>query len=238
MGIRRGARDLMQRGATAIDAYMRRFGEIRTGDPLAGDFASFGDRSRIEAPRLGLLNPGGVAIGDDVHIRAHSCIEAYAYPGTVVVRFHNDIHVGYNVRFVAFNGIEIGDLVGIGHGTTIADSIHNWKVAPDDAALWQTPSVAGRPLKVGRRAWIGNNCVITGGVTIGESAIIGPNAVISRDVPPFSIVTGNPARVERRRLPNGEWERLPEPVPLSEYVVNDHAPDRDDRSPAVPIRDA
>jgi acetyltransferase-like isoleucine patch superfamily enzyme len=220
--LRRETRDWLQRGAFALDRYARRFGEIRTDDPHAADFASFGERSRIEAPRIAIVNPAAVAIGDDVYIRSHLCLEAYAHPGVVKIRFRNDIQVGYNVRFVAFNGIEVCDLAGIGHGCTISDSVHLWKEAGDDEAMWKTPPAVGRSLRIERRVWIGNNCVITGGVTIGESAIIGPNSVITRDVPPFTIVGGNPAHVERRRLSSGEWETLSTPVPLPDYVA-EHA---------------
>jgi len=207
----------MQRGANALDRYARQFGEIRSGDLNAEAFESFGERSRIEAPRIGIVGAASVAVGNDVYVRSQLCIEAYAHPGDVVLRFHDEIQVGYNVRFVAFNGIEVCDLVGIGHGCTVSDSPHQWKTAGDDEAMWDAPPAIGRTLRIERRVWVGNNTMIVGGVTIGESAIIGPNSVISRDVPAFTIVGGNPARVERRRLPSGEWETLADPIPLHEY---------------------
>lgn len=51
------------------------------------------------------------------------------------------------------------------------------------------------PLIIGNDVWIGRNAVIVKGVTIGDGAIIGSNAVVAKDVPPYAIVAGNPARV-------------------------------------------
>ncbi|MBK9779896.1 MAG: N-acetyltransferase [Anaerolineales bacterium] len=51
------------------------------------------------------------------------------------------------------------------------------------------------PTRVGKGASIGSNATLVAGVTIGEYAVIGAGAVVSKDVPPYSIVAGNPARV-------------------------------------------
>ena len=121
------------------------------------------------------------------------------------------------MRFVAFNGIQVDDMAGIGHGSTVSDSVHRWKEAGDDQAMWDTPPVLGRTLRIGKGVWVGNNCVITGGFDVGDRAIIRPNSVVTFEVPANTIVGGSPACVERRRRPDGGWERLPEPVPLDEY---------------------
>lgn len=59
--------------------------------------------------------------------------------------------------------------------------------------------------------WIGANCVITAGVTIGRHAVVAAGSVVTGDVPPFSVVGGNPARVLRQyNSASGEWERPPQ----------------------------
>jgi acetyltransferase-like isoleucine patch superfamily enzyme len=60
----------------------------------------------------------------------------------------------------------------------------------------RSPTFADRggPVSVGDRAWIGFRAIVLPGVTIGEGAVVGAGGVVSRDVPPFTIVAGNPAR--------------------------------------------
>jgi acetyltransferase-like isoleucine patch superfamily enzyme len=57
---------------------------------------------------------------------------------------------------------------------------------------------AARPIRIGRNAWIGFDACLLPGVTIGEGAIIGARSVIVEDVPPYTIVVGNPARIVKR----------------------------------------
>jgi acetyltransferase-like isoleucine patch superfamily enzyme len=64
-------------------------------------------------------------------------------------------------------------------------------------------AVAGRPVRIGRAAWVGFDSCVLPGVTIGEGAVIGARSVVAFDVEPFTIVAGNPARVVRR-LTEGE----------------------------------
>lgn len=54
-----------------------------------------------------------------------------------------------------------------------------------------------KPITIGDRVWIGGGVSIIGGVTIGEGAVIGAGSVVIRDVPPYTVVAGNPARVIR-----------------------------------------
>ena len=58
--------------------------------------------------------------------------------------------------------------------------------------------VPARPVRIGANVWIGFDSCILPGVTIGEGAIVGARAVVTEDVPPYTIVAGNPARVIRR----------------------------------------
>ena len=53
------------------------------------------------------------------------------------------------------------------------------------------------PVRIGDKAWIGFNAIILKGVTVGEGAIVAAGAVVTKDVPPYTIVAGNPARVIR-----------------------------------------
>ena len=60
------------------------------------------------------------------------------------------------------------------------------------------PDQPGRPVRVGRGAWIGFDACVLPGVTVGEGAVVGARSVVTADVAPFTIVAGNPARVIRQ----------------------------------------
>lgn len=67
-----------------------------------------------------------------------------------------------------------------------------------------TPALSDLPLKwdtvVGNDVWIGQNVTVLPGVHIGDGAIVGANSVVSKDVPPYHIVGGNPAKIIRKRF--------------------------------------
>jgi acetyltransferase-like isoleucine patch superfamily enzyme len=195
---------LLQRFFDRLEHTRREALTIVYGDPLARRFAEFGRGSRIMAPRVALINPASVAIGNEVEVRSGVCIEAYAPPGQVVLRLGDRTVVGHNARFVAVNGIEVGEDCGIGHGTTVADTIHDWTEVLGGAPASTSSFVEGPPLRIRDGAWIGNDCGLYRGITIGERAIVAPGSIVTRDVPPETMVSGNPAR------------RVPYPRTLSE----------------------
>ena len=63
-------------------------------------------------------------------------------------------------------------------------------------------TVPARPIRVERNVWIGFEACVLPGVTIGEGSIVGARSVVNADVPPFTVVAGNPARVIRQLDPN------------------------------------
>lgn len=106
--------------------------------------------------------------------------------------------------------ISIGNDVLISWGVTIVDhnshslkwvdrkkDLGDWRLGKKD---WQQVVVS--PVVIGDRAWIGFNAIVLKGVTIGEGAIIGAGSVVTQDVPPYTIVGGNPARVIRELRPD------------------------------------
>ncbi|GEP06498.1 hypothetical protein MOX02_45360 [Methylobacterium oxalidis] len=61
---------------------------------------------------------------------------------------------------------------------------------------------------IGHDVWLGDVCVILSGVTIGHGAVVGAGAVVTRDVPPYAIVGGNPAEILRRRFSEQQIQDL------------------------------
>ncbi len=110
-----------------------------------------------------------------------------------------------NGLLIAAENISIGDDVLIAWGVTIID--HNshstsFSNRSKDAVDWQVGeknwnSVKIASVKISNKVWIGFNCIILKGVTIGEGAVIGAGSVVTKDVPDWHIVAGNPARIIR-----------------------------------------
>ncbi|MEQ8965786.1 MAG: CatB-related O-acetyltransferase [Azospirillaceae bacterium] len=61
---------------------------------------------------------------------------------------------------------------------------------------------------IGNDVWLGHDCMIMPGVTLGDGAIVATRAVVAGDVPPYAVVAGNPARVIRRRFDDAAIDRL------------------------------
>lgn len=84
--------------------------------------------------------------------------------------------------------LRIGNYVLISHEVVITDC------ESSGAGRRQSP----RPITVGDDVWIGMRAIILAGVSIGSGAVVGAGALVCEDVPPMTIVSGNPARVVRR----------------------------------------
>ena len=75
--------------------------------------------------------------------------------------------------------------------------------ARDPGVAWKR-----RPIRIGNDVWIGAHAYLKAGIRIGDGAVIGARAVVTKDVPPFAIVVGNPGRIIRHRFPPEIVERL------------------------------
>lgn len=93
-------------------------------------------------------------------------------------------------------GVTIEDEVFIGHGVTFINDLYPRATTPE-GQLQSEQDWKVIPTVVKKRASIGSGATILAGVTIGEEAIVGAGAVVTRDVPPRTVVAGNPARVLR-----------------------------------------
>ncbi len=93
-------------------------------------------------------------------------------------------------------GVTIEDEVFIGHGVTFINDLYP-RATTSDGQLQGEQDWKVIPTVVKKRASIGSGATILAGVTIGEEAIVGAGSVVTKDVPPRTVVAGNPARVLR-----------------------------------------
>ena len=101
-----------------------------------------------------------------------------------------DVFINACCHFQDHGGIRIGDGCQIGHNVVFATLNHG--MAPEHRA-----STVPAPIVLGRKVWIGSNATILQGVTIGDNAVVGAGAVVTKDVPANGIVGGVPARLIR-----------------------------------------
>ena len=94
-------------------------------------------------------------------------------------------------------GVHIGDGVFIGHGVMFTND-KNPRAANADGSLQTEADWTMEETFVRNGASIGSNATILCGITIGEGALVGAGAVVTKDVPPFSVVAGNPAKVIKK----------------------------------------
>ena len=134
------------------------------------------------------VNLYGCKIGDETKIGTFVEIQRGVYIGNrVKVSSHSLI----------CDGVTIEDEVFIGHGVKFINDRSPSSTNPD-GSLQNPKDWKLEPTLVKRKASIGSNATILCGVIIGEEAIIGAGSVVTKDVPSFTIVAGNPAKIIRK----------------------------------------
>jgi acetyltransferase-like isoleucine patch superfamily enzyme len=117
-------------------------------------------------------------------------------------------------NLTCYRRISIGSDVLVSWGVTMVDhDSHNlnWALRRNDVLEWAQErkdwsNVPHAPVVIADKAWIGFNVTVLKGVTIGEGAVVAACAVVTKDVPPYSLAAGNPAQVIRK-LAAGETPR-------------------------------
>lgn len=180
---------------------------------LLNKYAKFGRGSVNRGIKIRLDNPEEryyLIIGQDCLMSGHFYFESSQ--GLVTIGNHS--YIG-NSTFICRSRIEIGNNVTIAWGCTLYDhdshSLDYIKRRKDiDDELndicngrnfifnkdWS--NVKSKPIKICNDAWIGMNVIILKGVTIGEGAVIGAGSVVTKDVPAWTVVAGNPANIVKR----------------------------------------
>jgi acetyltransferase-like isoleucine patch superfamily enzyme len=174
-------------------------------------FASFGPYSEIRQPMLSVEHPEGIHIGAFVKIGSHAVLEALVPEQGASLRIEDAAYIGHFTRITAVGEVVIGPEAMLADRVYVSDTNHLYEdVSQPIKRQGLRPA---RRVEIGRGAWIGIGAVIVGAACIGEGAVVGANAVVTQDVPPFTVVAGNPAQVVRQHDGEG-WRWLaPRPGP-------------------------
>lgn len=136
------------------------------------------------------VNLYGCTIGDDTKVGTFVEIQRGAVIGKrVKISSHTFI----------CEGVTIEDNVFIGHGVMFIND-RNPRATNADGSLQTPENWVCIPTLIRKGASVGSNATILCGVTVGEGAMVGAGSVVTKDVPPFTIVAGNPARILRKVL--------------------------------------
>lgn len=145
-----------------------------------------------------------VILGQDVVIFQPDLVNLYGCrigDGTRIgpfVEIQSEVTVGARCKVSSHSflcsGVTLEDEVFVGHGVMFINDLMPRATTPDGAPKGADDWLC-LATRVGRRASIGSNATILGGITIGTEALVAAGAVVTRDVPDGAIVAGNPARV-------------------------------------------
>ena len=141
---------------------------------------------------------GKVTIGPGSRIGRRAFFETY---NGAQISIAETVTINDDCVLVAYAGIHIGAKAMIGEKVSIRDADHGLL---RDYPIGSQAHTA-QAVSIGEDAWIGRGAYVGKGVTIGEGAVVGANSVVTRDVAPYSIVVGAPAKVigERPREKGG-----------------------------------
>lgn len=195
-------------GSSLIIKIVRKF--FGEKSPKEKDNCLIGKSSRTDGMNVSIRVPVKdkifVQIGEDSIVSGNFVFENEQ--GKITIG--NNTFIGGGT-FVSVDKIEIGNNVLISWGCTFSDTnahsidsehrvkdVADWKKGLDEGITgkykdWS--NVKHAPIVIKDKVWIGFNCIILKGVTIGEGAVIGAGSVVTKDVPPYAVVGGNPAKI-------------------------------------------
>lgn len=115
------------------------------------------------------------------------------------IRLGDRVMLNYGVEIYAARSVLLGDDVQIGDMSAVYDT--------DFHQVEEGSPVNVAPVEIGANVWLGRQVIVLPGVTIGDHAVVAAGSIVTRDVPPRTLVAGNPARVVRELTASDGWRR-------------------------------
>lgn len=159
-----------------------------------------GKRLRMYGPAPRIMGDGIIEVGDEAEFGPDMVLlVGLGLPQPALLSIGNDVRFGPGTMIYVAREVRIGDHCRTGPGVKIYDT----DLHPLDAEMrrqnYGTITMASTaPVLIEDDVWIGANAIILKGVTLHRGAVVGAGAVVTDDVPPATVVAGNPARVVRR----------------------------------------
>jgi acetyltransferase-like isoleucine patch superfamily enzyme len=140
--------------------------------------------------------PNGIEIGADTCVMHNTELHVFNFRNLphAFIKIGRGTFVGESVVVRGQGGVTIGDNVLIAPMVKILAVNHNFADTPRPVL---DQGITGKGIIIEDGAWIGGGAAILDGVRVGQGAVVGANAVVSHDVPPYSLAVGVPARVVR-----------------------------------------
>ena len=156
---------------------------------------------RLQMERIpNITGPVKIYLGDDVRLSGILTISGGRVFSDSEFRVGNRSFIGAGCAFSIAKSITIGDDVLIAGNCTVSDYSGHPTNPEKRIAGAQVDPEDVRPVRIENKAWLGRGAMILPGVTIGEGAVVGAAAVVTRDVPPGRICVGNPGRLLTRTV--------------------------------------
>lgn len=161
---------------------------------VRGAFATWGANSRIGRGAR-LVAPHLICVGRNVRVGEQAWLNAKddRCDGAPTLTIGDGSYIGRGVQINAWQSVRIGSNVLVADRVFISDADHNFR-DPATPIRLQGDAFVG-PVVLENGCWIGIGAVILPGVSIGRNSVVAANAVVTRSVPPCSVVGGIPARV-------------------------------------------
>lgn len=164
------------------------------------DFKAFGANSIINPSFLMLVGAKNISIGRDCYIGSHVQLTAWldvnGQPYNPEIILGNNCSIGDDSHVSCINKIVFGDGVRLGKKILITDNSHGL-FDPEQLQIEpnKRPMFSKGPIIIEDNVWIGEKASIMANVKIGKGTIVAANSVVTKDIPPYSLVAGCPARI-------------------------------------------
>lgn len=150
-------------------------------------------------------------LGKNVKIRKNfriECISKFAgeilHPSLIL---KDNVNIGYNFTALVSERISIGEKTIIASNVMITTENHG--INPELEIPYSDQKLINKQVTIGKNVWIGQNVIILPGVNIGDNSVIAAGSIVTKNVEPYSLVAGNPAKpIKKYSFEKHEWIKI------------------------------